>query len=351
MAAAADGEGTEGRIFDLERYSTHDGPGIRTTLFLKGCSLRCSWCHNPESIDPRPELMFDGDKCLLDLGCVVACERQALRFLGRDGRPIPATEVAEYRGRRDRISARAHDLEACARCGRCAEVCFARALELVGRILSAAEAVTELARDRPFYERSGGGVTISGGEPLCQPVFVAEVLAGCRALGLHTALDTTAHVRWPILEATLAHTDLVLLDLKLMDGPRHFEHTGVDNGLILDNAARLGEAMAARRLPDDLGRGQAGRYGVWVRVPVIPGANDDEANARAGARFVRQHLARALSRVELLGYHPLGRAKLTRLNRADPGPRWSAPPPELLARLRQIWEEELTGIGVPVAAR
>ncbi len=352
MAASTGAGGiAEGRVFDLERYSTHDGPGIRTTLFLKGCALRCSWCHNPESIDPRPELLYDPAKCRLDLGCVLACPQDAIQFLTRDGEPITKANAALFRGRSQQISGRRHDPEACIRCGRCAEVCFPRALELAGRTLTVADAVAQLAQDQPFYQRSGGGITLSGGEPLCQPAFATAVLAGCRARGLHTALDTTAYATWSVLAAAMEHVDLVLLDLKHMDPLEHHRLTGVDNAVIRRNASRLATLLQARQATRPVPSDQRQRYGMWVRVPLIPGANDDDANARAAARFVRQSLGVAVTRVELLGYHVLGRAKLERLGRPDPGLAWTPPTPEHLASRRRIWEEELAGTAIAVAAR
>lgn len=352
MAAASGAAAvTEGRVFDLERYSTHDGPGIRTTLFLKGCALACSWCHNPESIDPRPELLYDPAKCRLDLGCVLACPQDAVQFVARNGEAITKANAAQYRGRTEQISGRRHDLGACVRCGRCAEACFPRALELAGRTLTVAAAVAQLAQDLPFYQRSGGGITLSGGEPLCQPAFAAAVLAGCQSQGLHTALDTTAYANWSVLAAAMEHVDLVLLDLKHMDPLEHHRRTGVDNAVIRRNAVRLATLLLARQAARPVPPDQRQRYGMWIRVPVIPGANDDDANTRAAARFVRRDLGAAVVRVELLGYHVLGRAKLERLGRPDPGSEWVPPAPEHLASRRQIWEEELAGTAIAVVAR
>lgn len=339
----------EGRIFDIERYSTHDGPGIRTTVFLKGCYLNCRWCHNPESISPHPELMFDESKCLLDLGCAAACKQGALYFVDREGSRIAKERIGHFRGHKEEIGGRMYDPETCLLCGSCVDVCFARALELVGENISVARVLEEVGRDRAFYANSGGGVTVSGGEPLFQHRFTRNLLAGCQREGLHTALDTTAYSRWDILERVLEHTDLVLLDLKLMDAEKHRENTGVDNGLILENARRLAAFMAGR----SEGSNGAGREsaGVWVRVPVIPSINDDEGNMRATARFVREEMAGAVRAVELLGYHQLGGAKSKRLGKEPTLAELKAPARERLSALAELWRGELGNPEIQVRYR
>lgn len=346
MTTAAVSTVLRGRIFDVERYATHDGPGTRTTLFLKGCLLRCLWCHNPEAESPRPELMYDEQRCIGCLACFAACESGALWVADRAGRRIPPEEMAFFRDYPEQIGSRCYQPERCQRCGHCAETCFSGALELVGRELTVEEAYAELECDRPFYEHSGGGVTISGGEPLAQHLFLRELLATCKAGGLHTALDTTACSRWPVLESVLQYTDLVLLDLKVMDPARHRQYTGVDNALILENAQAMAAFMAGRRAdwPWE-------HTGIWVRVPVIPSLNDDEENLRATAAFVREHLEGAVRRVELLGYHQLGIAKLQRLRRVTQLPGVEPPAKARLAELAGLFKEELKGTGIRVEAR
>jgi len=337
----------EGRIFDIQRYSTHDGPGIRTTLFLKGCYLSCEWCHNPESKSPHPELMFDENKCILDLGCFAACEQGALYFVDKNGNRIPKEQIGRFREHKEELGGRVYDAEVCLLCGSCVDICFPKALEMVGKKITVAGAFEELDRDRAFYENSGGGITASGGDPLYQHQFVKNLLAMCRDRGLHTALDTTAYSRWDILQSVLDHTDLVLLDLKLMDGEKHRQYAGVDNTLILENARKLAKLMASR----DPASGKPENIGVWIRTPVIPSINDDEENIRAIAGFVREQMPGVVKVVELLGYHQLGGAKFKRLGKEQPLPEIKPPARENLNSLAEMWREEFDGTGIKVNAR
>lgn len=276
-------------VFNVQGYSIHDGPGIRTTVFLKGCPLRCLWCQNPESQQRRPELFFDADRCTGCGRCVPAC-------------PAGAVSLRDARSHTDRTR--------CDGAGRCAAACPAGARSLAGREMSVDEVFDAVAADRPFYRQSGGGVTVSGGEPLAQPRFVAELLRRCRDDGMHTALDTCGHAAWSSAAPVFAQADLVLYDFKHMDTVRHQRLTGAPNGLILDNA---------RRLHHELGKPIA------ARVPLIPGCNDDAANLEATARFIAEQLSRQVP-VHLNAYHRFGQGKHRQLQR--PGAAFSAPLPD-----------------------
>ena len=285
------GEGPRGRIFDIKRYAIHDGPGIRTTVFLKGCPLRCDWCQNPESQGTDREIFLSPNRCIGCGKCIEACPEGAVS--PQDRRPDPLK---------------------CVRCGTCVEACPADARQLLGRDYSVDRLVAELERDRVFYDESGGGVTFSGGEPLVQPDFLRASLERCRALGLHTAVDTCGHVPPEQMEDFARRTDLFLYDLKAMDPGRHRDSVGVSNDLILENLRRVCEAGTP----------------VWVRVPLIPGFNDGEDNLRATAEFVRALPGRPP--LSLLPYHRTAAAKYRRLGRRFPMENLAAPPPEAVAR-------------------
>ncbi len=261
----------KGLVFDLRRFSIHDGPGIRTTVFLKGCPLDCWWCHNPESRSPEREPFFRAQRCIRCGACVDACPEGAL------AREDPGL---------------------CRACGACAEACYAGAREMVGREMSVAEAMEEVLKDRAFYEESGGGVTASGGEPLMQAEFLFELLKDCKREGLHTVLDTNGYAPWEKIEPLLPLVDLFLYDLKLMDEERHRQFTGASNRLILENLGRLS------------GRGAF----LHLRIPVIPEVNDDEENLMATAALART--LPGVKRVDLLPYHQAALAKYENLGQS-----------------------------------
>lgn len=280
----------QGRIFNIQRFSVHDGPGIRTTVFLKGCPLRCVWCHNPESIRGEVELARFESRCIHCGRCVEACPTGRLAALDRgDGDEAPA----------------------CILCGTCAEVCPAAARQLVGRTVTVDELLAEILRDRIFFDDSRGGVTFSGGEPLSQPDFLAAALEACRAAGVNTAVDTSGFCRLEDLLRVAQWTDLFLFDLKQMDDARHRELTGVSNRRILDNLSAL-----AGRLAGSNGSAASSEPRIRIRVPVIPGMNDDRANLKAVARFAAS--LPGVHRVDLLPYHAHGLGKLGRLGGGPP---------------------------------
>jgi pyruvate formate lyase activating enzyme len=268
-------DGRKARVFNIQRFSTEDGPGIRTTVFFKGCPLRCAWCHNPEGISPRPQLLWYASRCIGARDCLKACPEDALEL-------TPAGMNID----RDR----------CTSCGACEEACPAAALEVVGKLWTVEALAAEVKKDEPFFRNSGGGVTLGGGEPMMQPDFVERFLRECKEQGLSTALDTSGLAPWEQYEKVLPHVDLLLLDLKQMDPARHREVTGVLLEPILENARRMGGS----RLP------------VWVRTPVIPGYTDTPENIGEVARFIAGNMPN-VQRYDLLAFNNLCTGQYERL--------------------------------------
>jgi len=273
--------GVDGIITDIQRFCVHDGPGIRTTVFLKGCNLHCGWCHNPETILPQPQLQVYPNKCIACGSCLAACPR----------------------GAHSAVDGQKHfDRRLCTACGTCARTCYAEALKLIGRQVTAPEVLAEVLEDRPFYANSGGGVTLSGGEPLCQQAFAIEILRLCKDAVVHTAIETNLAWPWEHVEPVLPWLDLLMADIKTMDSALHGQWTGTGNERVLDNVRRL----AGRDLP------------LIIRTPVIPGVNDTEKEIGRIADFIAD-LAN-LQYYELLPYHPLGLGKYASLGMASPMP-------------------------------
>jgi pyruvate formate lyase activating enzyme len=281
---AGGSEETSGLIFDIQRFSIHDGPGIRTTVFLKGCPLSCQWCHNPESRLGHPQLAFYKTKCIGCGRCFGECVNGA---------------IIEGDGRVDRTK--------CLVCGACANVCPAEALQMIGRVATVSEVVAVVMRDQPFYKTSGGGATISGGEPLYQYEFSLALLAAFKENGLHTALETCGLGPWERVAAFAELTDLFLYDMKSVNPEKHKKYCGVDNAVILANARALATSGAD----------------IIFRTPVVPGLNDTADDLRLLGEFIKS--LPGGQKLELMPYHRIGSGKYEALGMDYPIPDVPAP--------------------------
>lgn len=297
--SAQTGTDLQGHVFNVQRFSTHDGPGIRTTVFLKGCPLRCFWCQNPESQCIDPVLLFNDGLCCGCGACVPHC-------------PQSAIYLADGKGALNR--------DLCRACGKCTDFCAQHARTVAGRTTTVSELMTEILKDRFTFEDSGGGVTISGGDPTVQWQFTMALLQACRAKYLHTAIETCGYTRWEILQPIVELCDLVFFDLKCIDSELHRKGTGVPNELILANAKRLVEAGV----------------NVQFRTPLIPGFNDGAEHIAALRDFVVNELGLSGSRVELLKYNKLGEDKFLRMGALDRQPDLTPQSDEYIEFLNSI---------------
>jgi pyruvate formate lyase activating enzyme len=290
---------SSGLITNIQRFSTDDGPGIRTTVFLKGCTLSCRWCHNPETISPKKQLQFQEQACKGCGACVRAC---------------PAGVHGLIRER--------HELKwsGCTGCFACVEACLYGALTVQGREITSRAMAEQLLRDKPFYDNSGGGITLSGGEPLLQAGFCADTLRLVKERGIHTAVDTAGNIEWEQFQKVLRWTDLFLFDIKLTEPQKHRNWTGAANALILKNFSRL----------CDTGKD------IWVRTPVMKGINDDDDETGKRALLLRDR--HAVKKTELLPYHGYGAGKYALLGMADKKYDFEKPSEETMLRIKTLTE-------------
>ena len=305
-----------GRVLNIQHFCTHDGPGIRTTVFLKGCPLRCKWCSNPESIHPKPELAYNPKKCIGEKQCgfcIKACPESAIFVVGAGG-----TAIGE--GVIDQVHI---NWDLCTNCGKCVSTCPTEALYEFGHDMSVEEVLAEVEQDSSFYREAGGGITVSGGECLMQPDFTAALLAEAHQRGINTAIETAGNVPWPFMEKVLPHVDLMLHDHKAFDPERHKKWTGVTNERILANFKKAYETFPEKKF--------------IARTPLIPGVNDDEGNIRAVLAFIRPYPN--VIDYELLPYHRFGESKYGFLGRVYELEDFVAPSDASLNRLRAIIDE------------
>jgi len=291
----------EGIIFDIKRYAIHDGPGIRTTIFLKGCSLRCQWCQNPEGQECNPEIILRSSRCATECNeCVSVCPQDAI---SKDGNSI---EI---------------DKAKCDLCAKCEEVCVYEALEVVGREVAVQEVMDEIEKDKIFFDESGGGITFSGGEPLMQVDFLEPLIKEIKKKNIHVTLDTSGNVSFEDLERISDKVDLFLYDLKIMDDAKHKKYTGVSNKLILENLRNLTE------------QGNS----VVVRIPLISGINDDDQSIHMFVDFLQS--LKNIKQINLLSYHRGGCEKYKRLRKEELPKTFQSPSDERIEEVKKVFAD------------
>jgi len=290
----------KGKIYDIQKFAIHDGPGIRTLVFMKGCPLKCLWCSTPQTQNSSPDLLYIEVNCQKCLSCVDVCPKKAILFSDKEKIEI--------------------DRKLCNTCGQCVDACPNQALKIVGEQKTVEQLFQEVMKDSNFYRRSDGGVTIGGGEATMQPEFVAALLKKCKELYVHTAMETCGYVKWEKLEKILEHIDLLYFDIKHMDPRIHEEITGVSNELILENARKASEMGPT-----------------IIRIPIIPGLNDSEENLLNTAKFASE-LGENLLRIEFLPYHKFGTGTYEQLGREYKLKHIETPSEEYMNKLKKVIE-------------
>lgn len=265
-----------GLIFDIQRFSLHDGPGIRTIIFLKGCPLHCSWCANPESQLPHPEIIYNEEICIQCGTCIDVCPHRAV--VKKNNQIVMIRSLCQH-------------------CGNCSQNCPTKAMQLKGEKMSIDQIINIVEKDKEFYKTSRGGVTISGGEPLFQANFLKKLLEECHIRGLHTVVETAGFASWSSIKAIIPYTDIFFYDLKIMNNDKHLQYTGVQNDLILNNLTKL----------------QKETNQIVIRIPVIPGINDDDENVSLLTNFLKKI---RFKKIDLLPYHFYGEKKYKMLGRS-----------------------------------
>jgi len=288
-----------GFVFNIERYAVHDGPGIRTLIFLSGCPLRCLWCQNPEGFNKEPQLIFFSNKCTKCLQCISVCPNNAIYTLNNEVKT---------------------DLNLCMNCLKCTEVCSFDARKRTSQLMTSLEVVDEVVKDLAFYRNSGGGITLTGGEPLMQPEFAAEILKICKERNISTAIETSGYAEWNKAIKVFKYTDFVYFDIKHTNPQRHKAGTGVSNKLIIENLEKLANLEKE----------------IVIRVPIIPNFNDSTINISNTCRLINR--LKTIKKIELLPYHKLGVSKYERLGRKYSLNDVDSPKDEVLIKIKSIVE-------------
>ncbi|WP_456376084.1 glycyl-radical enzyme activating protein [Lutibacter sp.] len=289
-----------GLIFDIKKYAINDGPGIRMTVFFKGCNLTCKWCHNPESMSPKVQKMYNATKCIGAVKCLDNCPNDALKMTGNG-------VVTNY--------------DACNLCGKCAEVCPTKAFEMLGQQVSISDLMQKIDNEAIFFDKSGGGVTFSGGEPLMHSEYLLQALKECGKRYYHRVVDTTAFAKQEVLLEVAKHTELFLIDLKVMDSKKHKEFTGVGNKKIVSNIVALAKTNCE----------------IIFRIPLIKGVNSDKKNIGKTANFINS-LEGNRNQINLLPYHNIAENKHVKLGNSSNFSNFETPSPEEINKVISIFK-------------